>query len=201
MTEIALERVEQDRIDYIQGCIDYIRECSSFLESIDAILLKEELCRVESFSIIEDDYQEFTYAAGKAHNGAMNIIQSALEARMKRDEEDAARAAEAEKIEKIRIEQEKKEIDLQKLITEQAAKNREAQEEQERIAKAKSDLEEEKRRVAAQPDKEKLIAYSAALKDLEVPKINTPGPVLILNGAYNSVKEICARITKYTDTL
>ena len=131
------DRKERERIEAIQEKINSIRAQGIVNHSIPSSTIKERLIILTATKLPED--VEFTGQAIQAQKTTIATLEQALTERLQTEKEDAERKAEAERLEKIRKEQE----EAQAKIDEGGRKVREG------IAKLEAD------RIAAEKTKER----------------------------------------------
>ena len=130
------------------------------MNGLDANQLRDIISDVEAFPISADEYAEFQLEAKQAQAESINIIKQALGARIQFEEETEARRVEAERLEKIRIEQEAE----SKRLAEEAAKLAAIRiAEQERVAEAQEKIDAENRKI--EQERQRLEAEKQAVID------------------------------------
>lgn len=139
--------IEKVRVDAIQKKIQQIKGKSFGLSTLTADQLKTLIKDIEGTPLEKEEFEEFTGEAQATAYNALIAIKSALETRERLDKQEATQKAEAERLEKIRVDQEaaQKKIDAAQAEIDEATKKlqkerdkieEEKQAEQDRIAKA-----------------------------------------------------------------
>ena len=160
------ERIEQERIQGIRNRIATIEALSVDVNILPADEIQSVLSEIDSIEITEAEYQEFQEEAERVFVAVRQVVQMALETRIRLDNDGAARRAEAERLEKIRAEQE---AEAKRLAEIEAAQ----QEERRKIQAAKDRIEAERMaeiQRKEREEREKRIAEEAAaqaIKDAE----------------------------------
>jgi len=166
-------RIENDRVSNIRDRISGIQRITIGLNDLDVKSLENLLMQIEDEELLIDEYAEFKDEVQQAILNTGAIIDQAIIARKKLDDEDAAQKIEADRLEKIRLDQEAE----ANRLAEEAAKLeavRKAEEvrlaeaqkkidaENRKIEKAKADLESEKQAEINRKEREVLEKRLAA---------------------------------------
>ena len=163
------KRVEDERIQEIQDRLNAIHKYAQGLGSLTAKELTLRLMDVHGIAVDKEDFQELETQATQAKKDAYNDISSALSTKRQQDKDDAARVAQAELLEKTRLEQEDAQAKIDegkaalqaekdKLEADKKAEaDRKEREEFERLAKIKA-IEEATARVEAEKAERERVA-------------------------------------------
>lgn len=131
------ERLERERIQAIQEKITHIRTQAINANGRPSDEIAKILDHLVNLEITEEEYQEFRESAITAADETYDAVNKALKDRQAWEKEEAERKAEAERLEKQKLEQE----EAQRKIDEE---NRKIQEEKDRI-EAEKKAEQERR--------------------------------------------------------
>jgi len=187
------EAKEQARVDKIRSKINDLQAVLITIITLPSNKIQAIQMEVESIEISVIDYMEFTEEAERVKANVLNTIQDYMKVTIENEKEDAERKIEAERFEKIRVEQEvtQKKIDEanQKLKEKEAILEKKEWERTEKIRIAK-EMEEEKVKVEKEqeveaerlekdiaeqnrlkPDKERLIEYADKLFNITHPNV------------------------------
>ena len=187
------EAIEQARVDKIRSRINDLQAVLITIITLPSNKIQAIQMEVESIEISVIDYMEFTEEAERVKANVLNTIQDYMKVTIENEKEDAERKIEAERFEKIRVEQEvtQKKIDEanQKLKEKEAILEKKEWERTEKIRIAK-EMEEEKVKVEKEqeveaerlekdiaeqnrlkPDKERLIEYADKLFNITHPNV------------------------------
>ena len=132
--------IEKGRVDAIQKKIQQIKGKSFGLSTLTADQLKTLIKQIEGTPLEKEEFEEFTGEAQATAYNALIAIKGALETRERLDKQEATQKAEATRLEKIRVEQE--------------AKQKEINEAQAKIDEATRKLKEEKDKIEAEKQAE-----------------------------------------------
>jgi len=146
--------IEKVRVDAIQKKIQQIKGKSFGLSGLTANQLKTLIKEIEGTPLEKEEFEEFTGEVQATAYNALIAIKQALETRERLDKQEATQKAEATRLEKIRVEQE--------------AKQKEIDEAQAKINEATRKLKEEKDKIEA----EKKAELDRIAKAQEAEKIN-----------------------------
>ena len=206
------ERIEQERVDKIAQKIqslDHAVDTALNMSSGRVVELCDEIVAIQ---ITEEVFQEFAEQAKAVKLTTLSALDDIYNDKVTREKADAERRAEIEKLEKIRKENEAAQAKIDQEKAEFEAAKKAEQEKQERAEferKAKRQAEQEvqqkekekieaeneaKRQTELLPDKEKLIAFSNILANIEMPHLKSKNAKKILN-------EICIRIIELADVI
>ncbi len=161
-------RLEEERVEDIRAKIHKIQEMAmpTVLGTMALENLRELSSRLEDMEIKETEYMESTEEARKVQDDAYNAVQDAITARIKLDNEEARRRAEAEqRLAKIQLDQEA----AQKLLNEAAARHQaKVDEDNRKIKKAQQKIDDEKAKIEADKKaaREK-VEFDEKMKDLK----------------------------------
>jgi len=216
------ERIEQDRVDCIQAKIKMINNYREDLNSLSIDELKTCLVELIPLDVPEGEYQEFTEEARQAMEKTLNAISDRMTEKTEHEKaQEALRKAQA----KERIAQEAQAKAEQKLADQEAAIQREKDEEALRIrleaeAKEKAECEQkekadreaaekvrlekaEEERKTSLPDREKLKLWLNLGIDVAIetePKLETSDLTAVVSDAVNNLyiirKNIADEITE-----
>lgn len=150
-------RIEAERVEGIRNKIADIQRLTVGLNGLDADQLRSLSEQNNSIEITADEYAEFALEAKQAKAEVGNTIAQALAARIKFDEEEAERKAEAERLEKIRVEQE---AERKRLEEEQARIDAARKAEEERLAAEQAKIDAANRKI--EKERERLEAEKQA---------------------------------------
>jgi hypothetical protein len=131
-------RIEAARVETIRVKIADIQKIATELYGLGSSQIMDILVKTETVEILPDEYEEFTLEAKQVHAESVDLIKRVLETQIQHETEEAERKAEAERLEKIRIEQE---VERKRLEEIAAANEAKKQAEQNRIDKENAKLE------------------------------------------------------------
>jgi len=144
-------RIEQARVDAIHAKINSIRQMVTSLTGMDSLTIRALIDEIDRIVLPVEVYHEFITDANRAQTEARTAALTALESAEKQEAEDAARKAEAIRLEKIRLEQEAEAARLKKAEADQKAKADALKLEQEKeFAHGEAILENQRLDIAAQ---------------------------------------------------
>ncbi len=170
-------RKEEVRVQNIREKIDAIRGFSNIPQTMPAARIEELMTELITVLIDDETFQEFADEAQAAKIEASNILFQMKQAREKFEQEQAAAKAEAERLEKIRkeqevatakikAEQEAIEIEKRKLQEEKDRIEREKREEQERIDRTEFERKaKEEAKIQADKDAKEAVERKAKEKE------------------------------------
>jgi len=129
--------IEKVRVDAIQKKIQQIKGKSFGLSTLTADQLKTLIKEIEGTPLEKEEFEEFTGEAQATAYNALIAVKGALETRERLDKQEATQKAEAERLEKIRVDQEvaQKKIDTAQAEIDEATKK--LQEERDKIEEEK----------------------------------------------------------------
>jgi septal ring factor EnvC (AmiA/AmiB activator) len=222
----AKEEAERKRVDGIRGMIEQMR-LLVITKGMSAEAIGTLADSVLETVIDPEVFQEFTEEAVKAQNEVAQALLKAQAEQQKWESEEAARKAEAERLETQRKEQEEAEKKLQeerralerekkalqeaqeRARIEAAARQRaeaEAREKLEREAREAAEAKEKaeaeaRRREAARPDRDKLEKWADELADSCPLDIATREGMAVLDKAWKGIRKIIGQIRKEASEL
>jgi len=206
------ERIEQERVDKIAQKIQSLDHAVDTALNMSSGRVAELCDEIVAIQITEEVFQEFAEQAKAVKLTTLSALDDIYNDKVTREKADAERRAEIEKLEKIRKENEAAQAKIDQEKAEFEAAKKAEQEKQERAEferKAKRQAEQEvqqkekekieaeneaKRQTELLPDKEKLIAFSNILANIEMPHLKSKNAKKILN-------EICIRIIELADVI
>lgn len=140
-------RIEQDRVDEIRAKIAAMQNNVIVTRNLTASGIRSLIAQVEEIDITEEVYQEFYQEALETGSAVLAELSRALQAQDAVELADEKRKAEAERLEKVRQEQEatQKAIDAERL---------KIQEEQDKLQAEKDGIEADKKAEQDRKDRE-----------------------------------------------
>ena len=216
-------RIETERVERIRAKIESLNTFSIVDPGTASVDIQKTINMISKIDIEEGFFAEFINEAFQVRGNTLTTLALARDKMRTWEAEQAAAKAEAERLEKIRLEQEDKmkELDAReaeiarqdrekkKIIETQVQKEREeriAQEaieqaEKDRIAKEKAEAKEKARQEALKPDKDKIIQFSSMLLKLEGPVLKSPEARQLLEKALDEIIAVAHRLAKKAKTL
>ena len=180
------EAKEQKRVDEIRSRINDLQAMATQAPLLSLKDLHVISKRLEGIEISVVEYMEFAEEAKNVLNRVCETVQQFIATAIQREEEDAERKAESERLEKIRLEQE----ETQRKLDEKSAKlerdkwekeeearilrrleEEKAAKESERLEREAAKIKEAAQKEALRPDKEKLLRFADELLNTPVPKV------------------------------
>jgi len=221
------DRIEQERIDGIQAKIDELEKYPQSTIGLNSDSVASMCDAIVAVQITEAVYQEFTKHAKEVKLATLSALDDIYNDKVIQEKEAAERKAEIEKLEKIKKEnaEAQAKIDKEKADFEKAKKaekekqdragfERKAQDKADAQAKRQAEEEvqrKEKERIAEgierdrvrllMPDKEKLIAFSNILANIELPRLKSEGARKILNEISIKIIELAEAIKGQAETM
>ncbi len=102
----AEARKEAERIEAIREMVSSIQRLAMGLSGLTQDQIRDIMVQIDTLDVSPEIYFEFTAEANQAKTDAAIAAQQALDERVRLDQEEAARKAENERLEKVRKEQE-----------------------------------------------------------------------------------------------
>ncbi len=155
--------IEQERVQEIRDKISEIQRLADGVNALSREQIEEVMVDIDAMAITQEEYQEFVEETESVLIAVRNVVQTALEARIKLDREIFQRKAETERLAKIAKEQESERQRLAKVEAEQRTALEQAWQEQEAKVKAEEEaftverqkIEAEQARLDAEKQAEK----------------------------------------------
>ena len=218
------EAKDRERVEKIRSKISEIQMMGGAgLAIVPLKDLRELSNKLDKLEINTDEYMEFTNEAKRVLDDTYDSVQLSIVTAIQMEKEEAERKAEAERLEKIRkeqeeaqkkineenrkIEEEKAKIEREKYEQEvkenfeKAMKEKVEQKERERLEREEVESKERLRQESLKPDKEKLIKFAEELLDIYIPHVESTKGQEILSNARKGIEIITINIKDQANKL